>query len=127
MLSPSIDRPEHLYSASLEKPEDWTCSRQLGRPSAYHTGRGEEIIAIMRRGYSVKAAASAMKVHRDTIYDWASKYPEFAEAFEIAKGLRVYKFEADLMAAPDMVTVRRSIVALEVACPDEWNRIQRRS
>ena len=101
-----------------------------GRPSTYNSARAVQIITIMRKGYSVTAAAGAMNVHRDTIYHWARTRADFLEAFEIAKAMRVFKLEADLLVAEDAVSVRRCITALKSACPEEWNtarRSQRRS
>ncbi len=103
----------------------WTNKRRRGRPCLYFPGRGEEIIAIMSEGYSVTAAAGAMALHRDTIYHWARTYPDFSDAFEVAKALRVFKLEADLFAAQDAATVRRCIRALKNADPEEWNKARR--
>lgn len=96
-----------------------------GRPSSYHAGRCNEIIAIMREGYSITAAAGSMGVNRDTIYHWVRVHAEFSDALQLAKGLRVFKLEVDLLAAEDAVTVRRCIAALKNADPMEWNNARR--
>ena len=96
--------------------------RGRGRPSAFHAGRCDEIITIMREGFSIAAAAGAMGVHRDTIYDWARRYPDFSDALQRAKCLRVLKLETDLLATRDAVTVNRCIAALKSADPEEWNK-----
>ena len=93
-----------------------------GRPSAYAATRGREIMAIMSHGFSITAAAGAMGVNRDTIYRWARIYPEFSDALQVAKALRVFRLETDLLSTRSTVTVRRCIAALKNAAPEEWNR-----
>lgn len=53
----------------------------------------EEIIKLMAEGYSMEAFAGYIGVHRDTIYDWLKKYPEFAEAKDIGSAKSRYFYE----------------------------------
>jgi transposase-like protein len=91
-----------------------------GRPTDYTPELGEQLIAIMRQGYSITAAAAQLGFHRDTIYEWASVHPEFSDALKQGRGLRVFKLETDLLSAPDGPTVTARIFALKNAAPDEW-------
>jgi hypothetical protein len=50
----------------------------------------------------------------------ADKDPEFSDSLKHAMGLRVFKLETDLLAAPDGPTVTSRIFALKNAAPDEW-------
>ncbi len=96
-----------------------------GRPSDYDSNRGYEIITIMREGYSLTAAAAKMCVHRATIYRWAETYPDFCDALRLAKGLRILKWERDLLEAKTAATVRLCMAVLKNAAPDEWNKASR--
>jgi hypothetical protein len=95
----------------------------MGRPSDYDSNRGYEIIAIMRKGYSLTTAAAKMCVHRATIYRWAETYPDFCDALRVAKALRVLKWERDLLEAKDAATVRLCMTVLKSADPQEWNKV----
>lgn len=97
-------------------------SKVMGRPSDYVSSRGYEIIAIMKEGYSLTAAAAKMCVHRATIYRWAETYPDFCDALRVAKALRVLKWERDLLEAKDSATVRLCMTVLKSADPQEWNK-----
>lgn len=94
----------------------------IGRPTDYVCTRAEEIIAIMKEGYSLTAAAAKMCVHRATIYRWAETHPDFCDALRVAKGLRVLKWERDLLEAKDATTVRLCMTVLKNADPQEWNK-----
>lgn len=99
-----------------------TALLQYDRQNAgeYTPMRGKELISIMAQGHSVTVAAGKMGVRRRTIYKWAKKYPEFAEALENAEGLRVFYLETQLLTARDMRTVNAAIRALRQAAPEEW-------
>ncbi len=96
-----------------------------GRPSEYTPALGNELIELMATGLSLTAAAASLGFHRDTMYDWSQKHPEFSDALKLAKGKRVLKLETDLLDAPDGPTVTSRIFALENADPTEWrDRVQ---
>jgi hypothetical protein len=95
------------------------CSRH--NTGEYTPLRGKQLIGAMADGHSLEAVADSMGVCVSTLYEWAKKYPEFAEALERAKGLRVFYLETQLLTAPDMRTVRDTIQALKEACPEEWD------
>jgi transposase len=63
----------------------------------------------MAAGYSLSAAAGYMGVHRDTIYHWARIDPEFSDALERGRALRVLHWERRMFSATDMTTVRLCI------------------
>lgn len=91
-----------------------------GRPSEYTPALGNEIIELMATGLSLTAAAAELGFHRDTIYDWAGKYPEFSDACKKARGKRTLFLERRLLSADSSPVVTSSIFALKNACPDEW-------
>lgn len=78
------------------------------------------MIALMEQGFSLTAAAAKIGHHRDTIYEWAKKHPEFSDAIKLARGLRVFKLEADLLSAKDGPNVTSRIFALKNADATEW-------
>jgi hypothetical protein len=93
-----------------------------GRPSPYNAKRSDEIISIMRQGYSLTAAAGSMGIHRATLYRWGESHPEFCDALSLAKGLRVLKWEQELLSTTDKSRVRICIATLKNADPEEWNK-----
>lgn len=95
-----------------------------GRPSSYGPERCDDIIAIMREGYTMTAAAAMMGVSRVTLYRWAEAYSEFSYAFGLAKGLYSLKWERELLTATDATTVKLCITALKNT--DEFRRTARR-
>lgn len=93
---------------------------KIGRPSLYTPDMGERVIAIMREGLSITAAAGEIGISRDTIYAWAKENPAFSDALNLGRAARVSTLERQLltMEAGPMVTAR--IFALKNACPEEW-------
>jgi hypothetical protein len=91
------------------------CTR--GRPSSYTPSRCDEIKAIMHEGYTVTAAAGMMGVARLTLYRWAKVHPDFCYALALAKGLRVLRWERELLSATDAARVRVCIAALRMDEP----------
>lgn len=88
-----------------------------GRPSVYHVHRCDQVVAIMRDGFTMTAAAGAMGVSRVTLYRWAEAYPDFCYALGVAKALRVLRWERELLSTTDATRVRVCIAALMVEAP----------
>jgi hypothetical protein len=86
----------------------------------YTPQRGPKLIATMRCGYSLKVAAEMMGVDYQTICKWAAKHSEFVEAIRIAKGLRLFFLETQLLEATSARSVRAALHELKRACPEEW-------
>lgn len=91
-----------------------------GRPTDYTPLRGAEILAHMASGLSITAAAAAMGFARDTIYEWARRYKEFADALNRARGARLLYWERKLCASVDGPAVAAAIFGLKNADPTEW-------
>ncbi len=51
-----------------------------GRPSAYKPEYCEQLIEHMAEGLSYESFAGAVRVSRQTIYDWEKKHPSFLDA-----------------------------------------------
>lgn len=91
-----------------------------GRPTNYRQTMGDEILALMEEGLSVSAAAGALGIHRQRVYDWEKKHPKFADTIKVARCKRLLFLERRLLDASDGPTVTSSIFALKNASPEEW-------
>jgi len=70
---------------------------QRGRPSDYVPGYCEVLVDIMSEGKSLAAVAKAIGVTRKTLYDWAAKHDEFADAIEAGKDMSLAFWEDQAM------------------------------
>lgn len=92
----------------------------MARPQEYSSILGNELIELMASGLSLTAAAAELGFHRQTMYDWENKHPEFSDAIKLARGKRVLKLERDMLGAVDGPVVTARIFALKNADPKEW-------
>lgn len=91
-----------------------------GRPTIFEERFGDEILGLMAEGLSLAAAAAELNIHRQRVYDWAEKHPEFADTVSLARGKRQLFLERRLLAASEGPIVTSSIFALKNAAPDDW-------
>lgn len=90
--------------------------------SVYTPQLCEKIIELMAEGLSISAAAGALSLPRRTLYDWAAKKPELAQALELGKAKRLLFLERELLQAHRKGSnVTAMIFALKNACREEWN------
>ena len=54
----------------------------VGRPTAYKPEYCEKVFDLMKIGTSISTVALKLEVHRDTIYEWKEKHPEFSDAIK---------------------------------------------
>jgi len=66
---------------------------QAGRPSLYRDEYCEEVVNVMRAGFSLTAFAGIIGVTPMTVTNWRKEHPEFDEACEVAKAARVVHWE----------------------------------
>lgn len=59
--------------------------KEVGRPTKYDKKYCDVVIDYMERGYSKEACAGAIGISKQTLYDWAKKYPEFLDAISIGE------------------------------------------
>lgn len=61
-----------------------------GRPIKYEPWMAEKMEEELAKGFSIRACAPDIGVHRDTIYDWIEKYPDFSDSIKrgVDKGLK---------------------------------------
>jgi hypothetical protein len=91
-----------------------------GRPTEYTPELGEQILALMEQGLSLTAAAAECDVHRQRVYEWEGRHPEFAELTKLARSKRQAFLERRLMSAADGPIVTSSIFALKNTNPEDW-------
>lgn len=90
-----------------------------GRPTDYTPEIGEQILEHMQQGLSLVAAAAAVGVHRQRIYEWKDKHPEMAEIVGLAQGHRQLFLERRLLNAEEGPRVTSTIFALK-NCSEDW-------
>lgn len=91
-----------------------------GRPSDYKDSYGEEILQLMAEGLSLAAAAAEMGIHRQRVYEWEEKHPEFADTIKLARSKRQLFLERRLLKADQGPVVTSTIFALKNAAGEDW-------
>lgn len=91
-----------------------------GRPTDYRPEYGEMIRASMARGLSLAAAAALIQVHRQQVYGWMAKHPEFADTIALAKVERQVFLENRLLSATESPVINATIFALKNAAGEDW-------
>jgi transposase len=91
-----------------------------GRPTDYTPTLGAEILTLMAEGLSLAAAAADLGIHRQRVYDWEAKHPEFADTIKLARAKRQLFLERRLLSSTAAPIVTSTIFALKNAAPDDW-------
>lgn len=91
-----------------------------GRPTDYRPEYGDIIVDLMSAGFSLAAAASTLDVHRQRVYEWCERHPEFADAVNKGRVKRQMFLENRLLTADSSPHVTSTIFALKNAAPDDW-------
>lgn len=68
-----------------------------GRPTDYTKTLGDEILNLMAGGLSLAAAAAEIGVHRQRVYEWVDRHPEFADTVKLAQAKRQLFLERRLL------------------------------
>src|SRR3974390_394336 len=96
----------------------------IGRPTLYEPRYCQMVINHMAKGRSLTAFAGSIGVGKETVYDWLTKYPDFAAAVEQGHAARVNALEDKMLNADKMCQASVSIFALKNADPDEWREVR---
>lgn len=92
-----------------------------GRPTDFKPEYGEEILQTMAQGLSLAAAAADLGIHRQRVYDWVEKHPEFADTIKLAQSKRQAFLERRLLKddlpGPQITS---TIFALKNAAAADW-------
>jgi transposase len=77
-----------------------------GRPTKYKKEYCKMIEEDLAKGYSVTASAALLNVHKDTLYEWARKHPEFSASIKRGIGKSQRHFEKLLAAKVSGQTIK---------------------
>jgi len=91
-----------------------------GRPTDWTPTLGEEILQLMADGLSLAAAAAELGIHRQRVYEWEERHPEFADTVKLARGKRQLFLERRLLKADAGPVVTSTIFALKNAGAEDW-------
>lgn len=91
-----------------------------GRPTDFKAPMGEEILSLMAGGLSLAASAAELGIHRQRVYEWMDRHPEFADTVKLAQSKRQLFLERRLLSADQGPVVTSTIFALKNAGPDDW-------
>lgn len=91
-----------------------------GRPTDFTPELGEQILALMAEGLSLAAAAAELNIHRQRVYEWEDRYPEFADTVKLARSKRQAFLERRLLKANEGPVVTSTIFALKNAGQGDW-------
>lgn len=81
---------------------------------------GDEILSQMAQGFSLAAAAAELGIHRQRVYEWMERHPEFADTVKLAQAKRQRFLENRLLTADAGPVVTSTIFALKNAGPEDW-------
>lgn len=82
---PDEHGPAHEFIGRLQRP--------AGRPSDYDPTYCEEVVNVMRAGFSLTAFCGIIGVVPQTVANWRKEHPEFDDACELAKASRLVHWE----------------------------------
>lgn len=95
-----------------------------GRPTDFTPELGEEILTRMEQGLSLAASAADLNVHRQRVYEWVERHPEFADTVKLAQAKRQLFLERRLLTADVGPVVTSTIFALKNAGAEDWREKQ---
>ena len=97
---------------------------ERGRPTDYKPAMGNEILELMATGLSLAASAAELGFHRQRVYEWVERYPDFADTVKLAQAKRQLFLERRLLSADQGPIVTSTIFALKNAGPEDWREKQ---
>lgn len=97
---------------------------ERGRPTDYKAEYGNEILELMATGLSLAASAAALGFHRQRVYEWMERHPDFADTVKLAQVKRQLFLEKRLLSAEAGPVVTSTIFALKNAGPEDWREKQ---
>ena len=102
-----------------------------GRPTKYNEELCDEVISLGKQGFSVTQIAYELDIHKDTLYEWKKKHPEFSDAIKKARDYAQGFWEHQLRTAalgmnPEGVTPNPTLMIFQMKnrFPDEWREKQ---
>lgn len=74
----------------------------------------------MEQGFSLAAAAAELNIHRQRVYEWMERHPEFADTVKLAQVKRQRFLEKRLLTSDQGPVITSTIFALKNAGPEDW-------
>jgi len=128
MSLPQLDKARLEAEAAFAPyiPEPSAIVRNgIGRPTLYKAEFCQVVVDDAALGHTLGATAARIGVGRSTILDWVRAHPEFAEAIDLAKGVRQRLYEGHLIdiARRGGDSTRMSAIKLGLlnVGGDDWN------
>lgn len=103
---------------------DETPAKPMGRPTDFTPDMGDQILERMEGGLSLAAAAADINVHRQRVYEWVDRHPDFADTVKLAMAKRQLFLEKRLLSADVGPVVTSTIFALKNAGAEDWREKQ---
>lgn len=91
-----------------------------GRPTDFTPEIGNKILELMAEGLSLAAAAGELDVHRQRVYEWTERHPDFADTVNLARSKRQAFLERRLLRSTEGPVVTSTIFALKNAGQGDW-------
>lgn len=91
-----------------------------GRPTKYNPDELEHVTQLCMLGATDDELADFMGVHRDTIYEWKKKYPEFTDAIKKGREYADIEVAKSLFSKACSGDVTAMIFWLKNRRPDWW-------
>lgn len=73
--------------------------RPVGRPTKYKPEFCKLLIEEAKKGSTIEMIAADLGVHKDTIYEWQDKHPEFSDALKLGRSYQEAFWSRRLMEA----------------------------
>jgi hypothetical protein len=108
------------HQGSLDSQADPGFRAGRGRPTDFNPAMGEEILNLMASGLSLAAAAADIGIHRQRVYEWVERHPDFADTVKLAQVKRQLFLERRLLSADVGPVVTSTIFALKNAGAEDW-------
>lgn len=85
------------------------------------------VIALGKDGKSITQIAEALDQHKDSLYEWAKKYPEFSDALSRARQASQTWWENAGQVGLTTPGFSASLWQKNVSCrfPDDWREVTR--
>lgn len=99
-------------------------AKSMGRPTDFRPEMAEQILERMEQGLSLAAAAADINIHRQRVYEWVERHPDFADTVKLAQAKRQLFLEKRLLSADVGPVVTSTIFALKNAGAEDWREKQ---
>jgi hypothetical protein len=71
--------------------------KKIGRPSEYEARFCDIVVDSMSKGYSKEAAAGIIGISKNTLYEWAKRHKDLADALALGEDLSRVWWESKLV------------------------------